>query len=1168
MRMKTNPSSLGTQERDLFLATLEILNREDRSRFLKSACGADSELYRRVEALLLDEEQLGSFLSSPALSAQTLRNATAGTEGEYSGMPMSPPEGVGQRIGRYKLLQEIGEGGWGVVYMAEQEEPVRRKVALKVIKAGMDTKSVIARFEAERQAIALMDHANIARVFDAGATESGRPFFVMELVRGIRITAYCDQNRLSTRQRLELFVKVCRAIQHAHQKGIIHRDIKPSNILVTLNDGVPEPKVIDFGIAKATDQRLTDKTLFTAFEHFIGTPAYMSPEQAEMSGLGIDTRSDIYSLGVLLYEMLTGRPPFDGKELAESGLHAMRRTIRETDPPRPSTRLKTLEMAEVRDLVAQRKEELPVLLELFRGDLDWIVMKAVAKDRALRYESADALGTDVRRYLDGEEVLARAPSRSYRIQKFVHRNRLLVSSGLTVVAILALATAVSTWQALRATRAEREQGKLLLVTEAARREESNQRDRAERERLIALRRAYNADMNLIPQALQAENYGRVIRLLNQHNPKPTAGPELALSENEPDFRQWEWRYFRTQAQSDAAFVLPRQPGVIQGLAISSDARFVASQDRNGTLKLWDLFRRIELTTLTDAGVQNGPFAFSPKGDQLAATREQDPEQPTVTVWSTSTRQVTEEIPIDTPIQALAYSPDGDRLLLLGEDKSIRSWSFRAGRMKLHSVGQNSDEEPMLQGFPAAVFSSDGKLVAYTRGNRVEVREVETGAEKCSLTAFEFGVACLAFSPNTDLIAASPLFSEAETDIKLYSAHTGKAAGRLIGHSAWVPGMTFSPDGTRLISTGADQTVRIWNLANRQEITTLRGHLSEARAVVLSGDGKTIVTGGKDGSLFGWDAEHVERRKRFEILPVTVGSLGFFPNSRSMLSVNRDGTVALWDTTTLQELERVHALGSNVNRLVLSPDGERVFATTYDDKLMVLDWPHRTVVTNVVLGTSRRSRAIPVGTTDGGRTLITSDRESSIRLWNTTAWSYKNLVKMGSSQPIRGPALALSADTTRLAVLTANNQIEVLNLTEGRTEASFSIEGLQCAGVAFSPDNRLLAAAFVDGFVKLWNIPSATAVDVLQGHLQGVRDVAFSPDGERLASASARAEAVKLWDVQLRHDVATFAGEGSLFKSVQFSPDGRLLAAISAQGKAHVWRAPSLQEIGRLESTIR
>jgi tetratricopeptide (TPR) repeat protein len=365
-------------------------------------------------------------------------------------------EKPGDRIGRYKLLEMIGEGGCGVVYMAEQQEPVRRRVALKVIKLGMDTRQVIARFEAERQALALMEHPNIAQVYDDGATENGRPYFVMELVKGVPITRYCDGNCLSTQQRLHLFVQVCQAIQHAHQKGIIHRDIKPTNILVAEHDGVPVPKIIDFGIAKATtDQQLTDKTLFTAVEQFIGTPAYMSPEQAKLSGLDIDTRSDIYSLGVLLYELLTGRTPFEAKRLFQVGLDEVRRIIREEEPLRPSTRLQTLDAAEQTTVAKNRQSDRPKIILLVRGDLDWIVMKALEKDRARRYETANSLAMDLQRFLENEPVSAAAPSAGYRLRKFVRRHRAGTLAAGLVLVVLVAGMAGTLWGLQRALRQQR-----------------------------------------------------------------------------------------------------------------------------------------------------------------------------------------------------------------------------------------------------------------------------------------------------------------------------------------------------------------------------------------------------------------------------------------------------------------------------------------------------------------------------------------------------------------------------------------------------------------------------------------------------------------------------------------------------------------------------------------
>ncbi|MGD0615650.1 MAG: serine/threonine-protein kinase, partial [Verrucomicrobiota bacterium] len=419
----------------------------ERAGWLDRECGGDPALRRRLDALLAAHDGPDESLPTDAPAAKATMKLD---------LPDAPDEAVGQTLGRYKLMERLGEGGCGVVYVAEQTVPVRRRVALKVIKLGMDTKAVVARFEAERQALAMMDHPNIAKVLDAGTTETGRPFFVMELVRGIRITDYCDQNQLSTRERLDLFIKICQAIQHAHQKGIIHRDIKPSNILVTLHDGVPVPKVIDFGIAKATEGRLTDATVYTQLHQFIGTPAYMSPEQAEMSGLDIDTRSDIYSLGVLLYELLAGSTPFDANELMASGIDQMRKTIREKEPVRPSTRFATLKGEDLTTTAKRRSADKSKLMHQLQGDLDWIVMKCLEKDRTRRYDTANGLAMDLKRHLNNETVVARPPSSAYRFQKLVRRNKLAFAAGVAIAAALLLGIIASTSQAIRATHAKRE----------------------------------------------------------------------------------------------------------------------------------------------------------------------------------------------------------------------------------------------------------------------------------------------------------------------------------------------------------------------------------------------------------------------------------------------------------------------------------------------------------------------------------------------------------------------------------------------------------------------------------------------------------------------------------------------------------------------------------------
>jgi serine/threonine protein kinase/tetratricopeptide (TPR) repeat protein len=529
----------------VFCSAIEITSAEERAAYIARACGEDAELKRQVEELVAAHFQAGSFLNQPAGAPVTDAYGSDPAEAPAEAGPAEGREDPGRRIGLYKLLQQIGEGGMGTVWMAEQEQPVRRKVALKIVKPGMDSRQIIARFEAERQALALMDHPNIARVLDAGTTDSGRPFFAMELVKGTPITAYCDEHRLTPRQRLELFVPVCQAIQHAHQKGVIHRDVKPSNVLVAPYDGRPVVKVIDFGVAKAVGQPLTEKTLFTGFGAVVGTLEYMSPEQAELNNQDIDTRSDVYSLGVLLYELLTGTTPLTRQQLKQAAFTEMLRLIREEEPPKPSTRLSESKDS-LPSISAQRQTEPAKLAKLVRGELDWIVMKALEKDRGRRYETANGLSMDVQRYLQDENVLACPPSAAYKLRKFVRRNKGPVLTVAVVFLALLGGIAGTTWQAVRAERAREAEA---IQREIATQNEARATEAAAQERLAK-------DHAVAAHKLAAE------RLVQVESEKKRADQEAkAAREAEADTRA-----FSTFLVDDVLAV-PRPEGIGGGLGI-------------------------------------------------------------------------------------------------------------------------------------------------------------------------------------------------------------------------------------------------------------------------------------------------------------------------------------------------------------------------------------------------------------------------------------------------------------------------------------------------------------------------------------------------------------------------------------------------------------------------
>ena len=580
--MATDPRRV----KELFVAALEVPDLQDRQAFLDRECGDDAELRQRLEALLQAHENPASALERPLAAVEPpippAEKAPAGPGLGETSFYHGPGEDVGSIIaGKYKLLEALGQGGMGDVFMAQQTAPVRRLVALKLIKPGMDSRQVLARFEAERQALALMDHPNIAKVHDAGATESGRPFFVMELVKGVPFTRFCDERQLSPRERLELFIPVCQAIQHAHQKGVIHRDIKPSNVLVALYDDRPVPKVIDFGVAKAAGSQLTDASLVTGFGAIVGTPEYMSPEQAQLNQLDIDTRSDVYALGVLLYELLTGTTPIDRKRLGQNALLEILRVIREEEPPRPSTRLSTSEA--LASIAATRKTEPAKLARLLRGELDWIVMKCLEKERSRRYETANALARDLERYLHDEVVEAQPPSTGYRLRKLVRKHRTALAMTATVALLLMAGVAVSTWQAVRATMAENEMAQARDAAEQNEREADEQRKKADGQRALAERQAASVAIDMdLKYCEDGEIALGLLRLAETLKSIPEHAKELrecaALN-----ILAWGQRFLPAWSLNHAGFDLTEA-------LLSPDGLSVLSLGREGTARLWDSLR--------------------------------------------------------------------------------------------------------------------------------------------------------------------------------------------------------------------------------------------------------------------------------------------------------------------------------------------------------------------------------------------------------------------------------------------------------------------------------------------------------------------------------------------------------------------------------------------------
>jgi WD40 repeat protein/serine/threonine protein kinase len=1092
-------------EKEIFFEALDKHTPEERAAFLDGACGKDPARRARVEALLADHFQPDSFMKQPAV------------EGARPTIRVAPmiEEVAGTVIGRYKLLQQIGEGGCGVVYMAEQEEPVRRRVALKVIKLGMDTKQVIARFEAERQALALMDHPNIAKVLDAGASETGRPYFVMELVKGIPITRYCDEHHLSTVTRLGLFVLVCQAIQHAHQKGIIHRDIKPSNILVADHDGVPVPKIIDFGIAKATtDQRLTDKTLFTAFEQFIGTPAYMSPEQANLSGLDIDTRSDIYSLGVLLYELLTGKTPFAGTRMLDAGLDEIRRIIREEEPARPSTKLHTLDVAEQTAVAQQRQTDPPKLSHLIRGDLDWIVMKALEKDRGRRYETANGLAMDIQRHLKNEPVVARPPSGSYRFQRMIRRNKLVCTAAGAVAVALLAGLGLSTWAFLRERQAHANARRLL----------------------------YGADMNLAQQAWDQSNLSLLDQLLEETKTFPDRG--------------FEWYYWQRQTHLSLK-TLRGHRSWVDAVAFSPDSRRIVTGSWDATAKLWDATGGQELLTLKGHTSTVTSVAFSRDGQRIV-TGSYDG---TAKVWDAASGRVLLTLKGHAgQVLSAAFSPDGRRIVTGGVDQTAKVWDAASGQELLTLKGHAS-------WVGSAAFSPDGRrIVTGSYDSTAKVWDVAGGPALLTLQCHGAPIYSAAFSPDGRRI----VIGSADHTATVWDANSGAQLLTLKGHTDNVLSAAFSRDGQRIVTGSRDRMVKVWDAASGFELLTLKEHKEDVSSVAFSPDGRRIVTGSSDGTAKLWDAA-TDRE------PITLSghsgfilSVSYSPDGQRIVTGSADKTARVWDTASGRELLILPGHSNLVSAAVFSPDGQRIATGSDDHTAKVWDAASGRELLSLDEGSNW---VHSVAFSPDGQRIVTGTAAGSTEVWDAAS-GRKLLLFNGSFNGLDNGTYypqgffcmaAYSPDGQRIVTGSLDGTAKVWQAASGKRLLIIHASNNGVSSVAFSPDSRRIATGSQDRTAKVWDAASGRELLTLKGHNDAVSSVAFSPDGQRIITGS-QDRTAKLWDASSGRELLTLKGhEGGLVSSVAFSPDGLSVVTASWDQTAKVWQAARKEQVAQWQA---
>ncbi|MEZ6057199.1 MAG: protein kinase [Planctomycetaceae bacterium] len=1094
----------------------------------------------------------------------------------------------------FRLIKLLGSGGMGVVWLAEQDKPVKRRVALKLIKSEVPSKDVMVRFEAEKQALAMMDHPNIARVLDAGTTDDGRPYFVMELVEGVPITQYCDDNKLSVDERLKLFVPVCKAVQHAHQKGIVHRDLKPSNVLVTVVDGQPVPKVIDFGLAKAVEQNLmlSDATLQTEFGKVVGTVQYMSPEQAELRGSeseDIDTRTDVYSLGVMLYELLTGTTPLDKGTLGQNALLKVLQIIREDAPPRPSSRLSSASY-EANSAVSDLRNVHPARLQqILRGELDWVVMKALEKDRARRYQTANDLAQELTNYLTGVAVAARPPSAWYQLQKFANRNRVLVAAVLAVSVALVAGIVGTTYGLLRAnekaSEAEIERGKALGNEHLANLEKDKARSNEQRA-IANEKRAVAAELHAEAESQRArdsEASAKFQLAVARWEAGRARDARDLLQEIPPEYRDnFEWRFCRRQFEG-SDFTCYGHSQVVRRVAYSPNGTEVATASMDSTIKLWDARTGAEIKTLRGQEGAVHQVVFSPDGTHIASSGSDR----TIRIWDIRTGEITTKLEgHEHYILTIAFTSDGTQLLSASDKATIRRWDAASGQEMSKAeirqnptggafspdgsrflsfnnsglilwdtaIGREIRRQANTRPYPiSAVFSADGRHVAVACHDTVTLWDSELTHSLWTGDGKAGWIRGLDFSPDGTRLATSG----GDRKAHIWDVETGVETMTFVGHSDAVNDVAFSPDGARLATVSFGDALRLWDVRTGANVVSVRPHGSIVNGIVLSQDGNRLVSGGFDRKLKMTDvhtgAEIYSVNGHFNGSAPGSHTVAWSPDEAYIAFGADDNTVKLIDARTGAELKSLAGHESNVCTVAFSPDSQRVISGSFDHTIRVWDVAAGQEVMTLIGHTGRVNC---VAISPDGTHIVSACEDRTIRFWD--AQSGKELMSLVGHE-VNVVDIAFSPDGSQIATSSSDHTIRIWDALTGASISRLNGHEAGVTGIAYSPDGSRIASTGFDRRLKLWDVPNGREIFTIHQGQYGAHGLTFSPDGTRIAAGMENG-AIMFFDAPTEREATSLNGHTAPPIHFGFSDDGRRIYSES-QNEKLVWDV-ARQEIDR------